>query len=118
MRDYVADRSTHDHFGFCGYRAAIACLYARPEGASQDEVNEAAGALGSPQEGYLNMLHQALKWGHGVVQWYHPTRGEISKLKYEPLHKARDAIAPPANYAQMNQSPHGVRPTPLKPRRP
>src|SRR5262249_52882118 len=39
MQHHAAVR-THDHFGFSGYRAAIACLYARPEGASQVEANE------------------------------------------------------------------------------
>src|SRR5947209_18038589 len=37
MRHYVAF-GTHDHFGFSGYRAAIACLYSRSEGATQSEV--------------------------------------------------------------------------------
>ena len=49
MRHYVANRETYHHFGFRGYRAAIACLYARPEGASQAEATQAAAELGSPQ---------------------------------------------------------------------
>src|SRR5262245_59230423 len=82
MRQHVAGR-THDHFGFSGYRAAIACLYARPEGASQDEVNEAAAGLGSTQKGYFNMLRQAQGWGHRVLTWDHATRGTVYKLVYE-----------------------------------
>src|SRR5262249_4937543 len=70
MQQHVAGR-THDHFGFSGYRAAIACLYARPEGASQDEVNQAAAGLGSTQRGYFNMLPQAQRWGHRVQTWDH-----------------------------------------------
>jgi hypothetical protein len=58
-----ATTRAHDHFGFTGKRAAIACLYARPGGATQDEVNRAATGLDSPQEGWFNMLHQAKKWG-------------------------------------------------------
>jgi addiction module RelB/DinJ family antitoxin len=58
MRHHVAF-GTHDHFGFWGYRAAVACLYARSEGATQLEVNEAASELGSRQSGYFNMLRQA-----------------------------------------------------------
>src|SRR6266511_1607959 len=38
MRKHAAGR-TYDHFGFLGFRAAIAQLYARSEGATQQEVN-------------------------------------------------------------------------------
>jgi hypothetical protein len=115
MRGHVAGR-THDHFGFSGYRAAIACLYARPEGASQDEVNEAAAELGSTQKGYFNMLSKAREWRHGVLTWDHPTRGRIYKLVYEPSHEAPRAKFPPSNWAQMNQTPYGVTPTSYRPR--
>jgi addiction module RelB/DinJ family antitoxin len=107
MRQHVAGR-THDHFGFSGYRAAIACLYARPEGASQDEVNEAAAALGSTQKGYFNMLRQAQSWGHRVLTWDDATRETVYKLVYEPSHVAPRPVAPPSNWAQMNQTPPGV----------
>ena len=113
MRNHVKF-STYDHFGFHGYRAAIACLYARPGGASQDEVNEAAAELGSPQKGYYNMLPQAQRWGHRAVEWDHATRGHIFKLIFNPLHTARTPVAPPANWAQMNQTPHGVKPAPYR----
>jgi addiction module RelB/DinJ family antitoxin len=115
MRQHVAGR-THDHFGFSGYRAAIACLYARPEGASQDEVNEAAAGLGSTQRGYFNMLPQAQRWGHRVTTWDDATRGKIYKLIYEPSHLAPRAVAPPSTWADMNQTPYGVKPTSYEPR--
>ena len=109
MRQHVAGK-THDHFGFSGYRAAIACSYARPEGASQDEANEAAAVLGSTQKGYFNMLRQAQRWGHGVWTWDDASRGKIYKLVYEPSHVAARAVAPPSNWKQMNQTPYGVMP--------
>jgi DNA-damage-inducible protein J len=109
MRQHVAGR-THNYFGFSGYRAAIGLLYARSEGASQDEVNEAAADLGSTQKGYFNMLRQAQGWGHRVLTWDDATRGTVYKLVYEPSHGARRAVTPPSNWAQMNQTPHGVTP--------
>ena len=109
MRQHVAGR-THDHFGFSGYRAAMACLYARPEGASQDEVNEAAAVLGSSQKGYFNMLRQAQRWGHRVLTWGDATRGTVYKLVYEPSHVAPRPVAAPSGWAQMNQTPYGVTP--------
>jgi addiction module RelB/DinJ family antitoxin len=109
MQQHVAG-GTPDHFGFRGYRAAIACLYARPEGASQDEATEAAAGLGSTQKGYWNMLRQAQRWGHGVLTWDDGTRGTIFKLVFEPSHVAPRAVAPPSNWAQMNQTPPGVTP--------
>jgi DNA-damage-inducible protein J len=112
MRQHVAGR-THDHFGFSGYRAAIGCLYARPEGASQDEVNEAAAELGSTQKGYYNMLHQAVAWGHTVTRKDHATRGTVYKLYYEPSHTGPRKVTPPPNWAQ-SQTPGE---TPLPPRR-
>ena len=115
MRQHVAGR-THDHYGFGGYRAAIACLYARPEGASQDEVNEAAAALGSTQKGYFNMLRQAQRWGRRVLTWADATRGRVYKLVYQPSHMAPRPVAPPSNWSDMNQTPHGVKPTPYMPR--
>jgi hypothetical protein len=60
MRHHSGARPLN-YFGFRGNRAAISLLYARSEGASQSEVNKAGRALGSPQENYLNMLHQAIK---------------------------------------------------------
>jgi addiction module RelB/DinJ family antitoxin len=107
MRQHVASR-THDYFGFSGRRAATACLFARPEGATQDEVNEAAAALGSTQKGYFNMLRQAQTWGHRVLTWDDASRGKVYKLVYQSSHVARRAVAPPSNWAQMNQTPHGV----------
>ena len=109
MRQHVAGK-THDHFGFAGYRAAIACLYARPEGANQDEANEAAATLGSSQKGYFNMLRQAQRWGHRVLTWDDLTRGTVYKLVYEPSHTALRPVAPPSNWKQMNQTPYGVTP--------
>jgi hypothetical protein len=112
MRQHVANR-TYDYFGFS--RAAIACLYARPEGASQNEVTAAAAELGSPQKGFYNMLHQALAWGHTVLTLNHATRGKVFKLNYEPSHRGPRKVAPPSNWAQLNQTPFGARP--LTPRR-
>ena len=113
MRQHVAGR-TYDYHGFSGYRAAIACLYARPEGASQDEVNEAAAELGSTQKGYYNMLHQAVAWGHTVTVKDHATRGTVYKLYYEPSHTAPRKVAAPSNLVQINQTPGE---TPLPPRK-
>jgi addiction module RelB/DinJ family antitoxin len=119
MRHHAVAR-TYDHHGFLGFRAAIARLYARPEGATQDEVNQVARALGSPQVGYINMLHQAKKWGHVVVSWNDPSRGgKVHKLIYNPGHGARSTVDPPANWEEMNvpKVPPGVIPTPFMGRR-
>jgi hypothetical protein len=107
MRQHVAGR-THDHFGFSGYRAAIARLYERPEGASQDEANEAAAALGSRQRGYFNMLRQAQRWGHGVLTWDDGARGTIYKLVYATSHSAPRAVAPPLLRCTAALSLNGV----------
>jgi DNA-damage-inducible protein J len=119
MRQHVEFR-THDHFGFSGYRAAIACLYARPEGASQAEVNQAARELDSPQSGYFNMLRQGKnKWKHEVVTWNDPSRGgKVYKLIYNPSHSAPHAVDPPPNWRTTNTpiTPSGVKLTPYSPR--
>ena len=119
MRHYVAF-GTHDHFGFSGYRAAVACLYARSEGATQSEVNEATRELGSRQSGYFNMLRQAKnKWKHDVVVWSDPTRGgKVYKLIYNPSHCAPRAVDPPPMWKEMNapRTPPGVKPIPYRPR--
>jgi hypothetical protein len=113
MRQHVANR-TYDYFGFRGYRAAMACLYARPEGASQAEVTEAADELGSTQKGYYNMLHKAVEWGHTVLTWDHATRGTVYKLNYEPSHTGPCKVTPPSNWAQLNQTPFGATSLPLR----
>jgi addiction module RelB/DinJ family antitoxin len=119
MRHHVVVKA-HDHFGFSGYRAAIACLYARPEGATQMEANEAARLLGSLQSGYFNMLRQAKnKWKHDVVVWDDPAReGKVYKLIFNPNHSAPHSVDPPPEWREMNvpKAPTGVRPTPYKPR--
>ena len=119
MRHHVAF-GTHDHFGFSGYRAAIACLYARSEGATQSEVNEAARELGSHQSGYLNMLRQAKnKWKHDVIVWGDRTRGgKVYKLIYNPGHSAPRAVDPPPMWKEMNapRTPPGIKPIPYRPR--
>jgi addiction module RelB/DinJ family antitoxin len=119
MRHYVAF-GTHDHFGFSGYRAAIACLYARSEGATQSELNEAARELGSHQSGYFNMLRQAKnKWKHDVIVWGDPTRGgKVYKLIYNPSHSAPRSVDPPPMWKEMNapRTPPGVKPMPYRPR--
>jgi addiction module RelB/DinJ family antitoxin len=119
MRHHVAF-GTHDHFGFSGYRAAIACLYARSEGAAQSEVNKAARELGSGQSGYFNMLRQAKnKWKHDVVVWDDPARGgKVYKLIFNPNHHAPSSVDAPPDWREMNvpKAPPGVRPTPYKPR--
>src|SRR5262245_48962989 len=97
MRQHSVAR-TLSYFGFRGNRAAISLLYARPEGASQPEVNDASRALGSRQENYLNMLHQAMKWGHRVYVWDDAARGgKVYKLLYNPHHSGPGAIDPPGN---------------------
>jgi DNA-damage-inducible protein J len=118
MRQH-AQGKTHDHFGFSGYRAAIACLYARPEGATQFEVNQAAWELGSTQSGYFNMLRQAKNtWKHDVCYWDDPSRGRVYKLIFNPNHSAGRAIDPPSNWREMNvpSAPPGVKPSSYKSR--
>ena len=109
MRQYVEAKSK-DHFGFSGLRAAIGSLYARPEGATQAEVNKAADDLGSRQKGYLNMLRQAVKWGHKVIVWDDATRGRVYKLIYYPDHSGPRDIAAPPTWSEMNV-PSGLTPT-------
>lgn len=119
MRHHAGAR-TLNHFGFMGFRAAIALLYAAPQGATQAEVNAAAAALGSPQKNYLNMLAQALRWGHEVIVWGDPARGGlVYKLIYAPDHSGPAAVQPPANWRQMNAPviPHGASPKPYRPQR-
>jgi hypothetical protein len=101
MRHYVS-RGAKDHFGFTGFRAAIACLYARQEGATQAEANKAAQELGTSQKGYFNMLHQARKWGHRVLAWNDPARGKVYKLIYNPNHRGPGDAAPPTDWINMN----------------
>ena len=110
MRHYAETEAT-DHFGFSGFRAAMACLYARPQGATQAEVNRAAKELGSTQSGYFNMLRQAKQWNHKVVVWEDFTRhGKIYKLSFNPNHDARRAADPPGNWKELNlpKAPPGV----------
>jgi hypothetical protein len=113
MRHY-ANTGAKGHFGFSGFRAAIACLYARPEGATQAEVNKAAQGLGSSQKGYFNMLHQAKKWGHRVPIWNDQARGKVYKLIYNPNHGGPGNIAPPTAWSEMNvpKPAPAVTPTP------
>ncbi len=119
MRQHV-ECKTHDHFGFSGYRAAIACLYARPEGATQAEVNQAAWELGSNQSGYFNMLRQAQnKWKHSILFWDDPARdGKVYKLIFNPDHSALRSVDPPSNWKQTNvpNAPPRVKPLPYKTR--
>jgi len=117
MRHHSAVK-TINYFGFRGNRAAIALLYAPPDGATQDEVNKAGRALGSPQENYLNMLHQAIKWGHEVFVWDDVARGgKVYKLVYNPDHNGPGAVDPPANWREMNviEAPPGVLATRYRP---
>jgi addiction module RelB/DinJ family antitoxin len=119
MRHHVAFR-TLNYLGFRGYRAAIAARYARPEGATQAEVNQAARSLGSPQKDYRNMLHQAIKWGHKVIVWDDPARGgKVYKLIYNPNHSGPGAVDPPRDWREMNtpKTPPGLTATPYKPYR-
>jgi addiction module RelB/DinJ family antitoxin len=109
MRHYAATRS-RNYFGFSGTRAAISTLYARS--ASSREVNEAARALGSSQEYYLNMLAQAIEWGHEVWTWTDPARGgKVYQLVYNPDHRGPSGVAPPSNWRETNvlKAPPGVK---------
>jgi DNA-damage-inducible protein J len=119
MRQHVALR-THDHFGFSGYRAAMACLYAKPEGATQEEINQAARELDSPQSGFYNMLRQAKnRWKHDVICWDDPARGgKVYKLIFNPRHSAPQTVSPPLNWQKMNTPiiPLGVKINPYSPR--
>jgi DNA-damage-inducible protein J len=117
MRHYAATRS-RNYFGFSGTRAAISMLYARS--ASSREVNEAARALGSAQEYYLNMLAQAIEWGHQVWTWTDPARrGKVYQLIFNPDHSGPGGVAPPSNWREMNvlKAPPGVTPTRYQPQR-
>jgi len=108
MHRYWNDRSLNDVFGFSGGRACMACLYSRPGGASQDEVNSVAEALGSTQKGYINMLRQALRWGHKVVVWDDAVRGGlIYKLVFNPENTATRATPfDPVNLDAATQIDH------------
>jgi hypothetical protein len=119
MRHHSVTKALN-YFGFKGNRAAISFLYARPEGASQNEVNEAGQALGSDQKNYLNMLHQALNWGHQVCVWDDDSRGgKVYKLVYNPNHNGPGVVDPPENWRETNvpKTPLGVMPTAYGPRR-
>lgn len=117
MRHYAATRS-RDHFGFSGIRAAMSILYVRST--SSHQINEAARALGSNQKYYLNMLAQAIEWGHDVWTWHDPVTGlRIYQLAYNPDHRGPGGVAPPSNWREMNvlKVPRGVTPTRYQPRR-
>ncbi len=111
MRRFLNDASFKDHFGFSGYRACIACVYARREGATQSEANDLAAKLGSTQKGYFNMLQQARDWGHKIYHWPGGSRGKnVYKLVYNPSNTARNPGEPPTDYLETNKidSPPGV----------
>jgi hypothetical protein len=119
MRHHAVTKA-RDHFGFAGLRAAMACLYARPEGATQAEVNAAARDLGSRQTDYYNMLRQGQKWNHNVVTWDDPIRGgKVFKLIYNHNHSGPQGAGPPANWRDINapNAPKGVDPSPYPMRR-
>ena len=104
MRRFWGDRTAGDHFGFSGNRACMACLYSRPGGATQREVNEVSANLGSSQRNYLNMLRAAQKWGHQVVVWHDKRRGgKVYKLRYNPAHTANSDVLPPDNWKEANR---------------
>lgn len=98
------------YFGFSGNRAMAASLYARNEGASQEEVNVFMSEL-TNQKGFYNMLDQANNWGHEVAFWEDPSRGKVFKLIYNPNHNARTSLIPPKNWEDLNQCavPKGVK---------
>ena len=82
----------------------MACFYARPEGASQREVNDVSAKFGSSQRTFHNMLRTAQDWGHQVIVWHDATRGgKVYKLKYNPAHKARAKISPPEEWEEANR---------------
>jgi addiction module RelB/DinJ family antitoxin len=117
MRHYATTRS-RNYFGFSGTRAAISMLYVRS--ASSPDVNRAARALGSTQEYYLNMLAQAVEWGHEVWTWIDPATGHrVYQLVYNPDHRGPGGVAPPSNWREMNalKAPPGVTLTRYQPRR-
>jgi antitoxin component of RelBE/YafQ-DinJ toxin-antitoxin module len=100
MRHCAATRS-RNYFGLSGMRAAVSLLYHRS--ASSREVNAAARALGSRQEYYLNLLHQAIEWGHEVWTWTDPARGgRVYQLVYNPDHRGPGGVAPPADWRELN----------------
>lgn len=111
MRRFLGDQKERDHFGFSGKRACMACLYSRPVGATQREVNDLAAQIGSPQKGYLNILRNAQKWSHKVVVWDDDTRGgKVYKLIYNRAHESNRAVSPRDNWEEANQvsAPPGV----------
>jgi len=105
MKRLWGHRNAKHYFGFAGNRAGMACLHSRSEGASQSEVNEVSARLGSPQEGYLRMLDQAIKWDHRIVEWEYKKRGgKVYKLIYNPNHTARKAAEPPDDWKERNKA--------------
>ena len=104
MRRFWGDRMARDHFGFSGNRACMACLFSRPGGASQREVNDVSAKLGSPQIDYRNMLRAAQNWGHQVFVWDDKRRGgTVYKLRYNPANKATLAVPPPDDWKEANR---------------
>ena len=82
----------------------MACLYSRPEGASQREVNDVSAKLGSPQIDYRNMLRAAQEWGHQFFVWHDARRGGyVYKLRYNPENKATLAVPRPDDWEEANQ---------------
>lgn len=98
------------YFGFSGNRAMAASLYARNEGASQEEVNVFMSEL-TNQKGFYNMLDQANNWGHEVAFWDDTSRGKVFKLIYNLSHSARTTIDPPKNWVELNKcvTPEGMK---------
>ncbi len=92
------DRS---YFGFLGKRAKAARLYARRQGATQEEVNAFMRQF-TNQEDFYNMLDQANEWGHRVATWDDQTRGKVFKLIYNPHHSAKRAVTPPTDWQSLN----------------
>jgi len=101
--DLVYDRGLDArYFGFKEKRAIAGALYARPQGASQDEVNTFMQEL-TCQKGFYNMLDQANQWGHEVATWDDPARGRVFKLIYNPSHSAKRATNAPPNWMDLNR---------------
>jgi hypothetical protein len=70
------------------------------------------GACGAPKVGaavpVLGETFAHDSFAHRVLTWDDATRGTVYKLVYESSHVAPRAVAPPSNWAQMNQTPPGI----------
>ncbi|MCP3955561.1 MAG: hypothetical protein GY697_25580 [Desulfobacterales bacterium] len=91
------------YFGFSGIRSIVAPLFARPEGATMEEVKDFTRKNGiTTQVGFYRLLNKANDWRHKTVCWDDPERGKVFKLIYSEDHIATRATTPPKNLDELN----------------